>query len=380
MYQDSPNVGNKMKMSEETRTTQERPAPAQSGAGTDGGRGLRVGKVHFAPPAAKTLKVVAFLLVAGALLVWGSPPTALAAGVVFALCLGNPLPKAGHKLAKRFLQACVVMLGFGMNLPTVLRAGLDGSLFAAFTIGATLLLGYWVGRTLNVHRHTSALISAGTAICGGSAIAAVGSVLAVAEGEIAVAMGTVFVLNAVALYLFPLAGHALHLSPHQFGAWAGVAIHDISSVVGASGAYGQDALETATAVKLSRSLWIVPLTLGIAYTLGQRKRRDAGMSVGGAPAAGGQAAAVKVELPWFVALFLLASLARSYVPGVAQWSPQIGIVARGGLTLVLCLIGASLSARTLRAVGWKSAVQGIVLWAFISVASLIVILFTHVGG
>jgi uncharacterized integral membrane protein (TIGR00698 family) len=331
-------------------------------------------------PKAHGLKVIAFLVVVGLLMAWGSPPLALAAGVVFAFCLGNPLPSSGPKLAKRFLQGCVVMLGFGMNLPTVLRAGLDGSLFAAFTIGATLFLGYWVGRVLRVRRHTSALISAGTAICGGSAIAAVGSVLVAAEAEIAVAMGTVFVLNAVGLYLFPLMGHALHLSPHQFGVWAGVAIHDISSVVGASGAYGAEALETATAVKLSRSLWIVPLTLGIAFALSQRKGRDERVSSEGPGSARSQGAATKVELPWFIGLFLLASMARSYVPAVAEWSPQIAVAARAGLTLVLCLIGASLSVRTLRAVGWKSALQGIVLWGFISIASLLVILFGHFGG
>jgi len=339
---------------------------------------------HLPPtgPAAspgRTVKAIAFVLVAAALIAWATPPVALIAGMVFALCVGNPFHKWGSKLAKRLLQACVVMLGFGMNLPTILRAGWNGSLFAALTIGTTLLLGYWIGRRLDINRNTSVLISAGTAICGGSAIAAVGSVIAVTEGEIAVAMGTVFLLNAVALYLFPFLGHALHLSQHQFGVWAGVAIHDISSVVGTALPYGSDALETATAVKLSRTLWIIPLTLGLMFAYGRREQmKKAGattLDIGSYPAS----RKPKVEVPWFIAFFLLASLARSYVPGIAEWSPQIGHIAKGGLTLVLCLIGASLSPHTLRAVGWKAAVQGMLLWIFISIASLLLIVYGHAG-
>ncbi len=228
--------------------------------------------LHFNTPEknaahGRAVKMLLFSLLAGALVAWATPPVALVAGMIFAVCIGNPLQKSGHHFAKGLLQICVVMLGFGMNLPVILRAGWNGSLFAALTIGTTLALGYWIGGRLKINRNTSILISAGTAICGGSAIAAVGSVLAVTEGEIAVAMGTVFLLNAAALYLFPVMGHALHLSQHQFGTWAGVAIHDISSVVGAALAYGNDALETATAVKLSRTLWIVPLTLGLALWL-----------------------------------------------------------------------------------------------------------------
>jgi uncharacterized integral membrane protein (TIGR00698 family) len=271
------------------------------------------------------------------------------------------------------------MLGFGMNLPVILRAGWNGSLFAALTIGTTLSLGYWIGRRLDINRNTSILISAGTAICGGSAIAAVGSVLTVTEGEIAVAMGTVFLLNAVALYLFPFLGHALHLSQHQFGVWAGVAVHDVSSVVGAALPYGNDALETATAVKLSRTLWIVPLTLGLVIAAGRSHRMKlpgtTTAGVGSHPAA----RRTKVEIPWFIAFFLLASLARSYMPVIATWSPEISHVAKGGLTLVLCLIGASLSPRTLHSVGWKAAIQGMLLWVFISVASLLLILYCHAG-
>lgn len=309
-----------------------------------------------------------------ALVVWAIPPVALLAGMGFALFAGNPLGKHGHRMAKRLLQTCVVMLGFGMNLPVILRAGWDGSVFAGATIATTLLLGYGLGRWLNLNRNTAALISAGTAICGGSAIAAVGSVLVVTEGEIAVAMGTVFLLNAVALYLFPLLGHALHLGPHQFGVWAGVAVHDISSVVGAAMVFGGDALETATAVKLSRTLWIIPVTLGLAIALGRKAQPELD---GAADAEVPVRRTKRVEIPWFIGLFLLASLARSYWPAVAEWSASISRVAHAGLTVVLFLIGASLSLGTLRAVGWKAAFQGVVLWVFISAASLAVVLHRH---
>ena len=338
---------------------------------------LHQAATRLATPPGRTAKATAFVLVAAALITWATPPVALVAGMVLALCLGNPFHRWGHKFAKRLLQACVVMLGFGMNLPTILRAGWNGSLFAALTIGTTLLLGYWIGRQLDMNRNTSVLISAGTAICGGSVIAAVGSVLAVTEGEIAVAMGTVFLLNAVALYVFPWLGHAMHLSQQQFGAWAGVAIHDISSVVGSALPYGKEALETATAVKLSRTLWIVPLTLGLVFACGrgERMKRAGATTTGTSPDL--KPRKLKVEIPWFIAFFLLASLARSYLPGIAEWSPQIGHVAKGGLTLVLCLIGASLSPHTLRAVGWKAAVQGMLLWGFISVGSLLLIVYGH---
>jgi uncharacterized integral membrane protein (TIGR00698 family) len=262
-----------------------------------------------------------------------------------------------------------VLLGFGMNLPVVLRLGLNGSLFAAATICATLLLGYWLGGRLALNKKTTALISAGTAICGGSAIAAVGSVIAVTEAEIAVAIGTVFLLNAVALYAFPFIGHALNLSQAQFGLWSGVAIHDISSVVGAAMSYGPDSLETATAVKLSRTLWIVPLTLFMAMAFRQKQPLEASITNAG------KMERLKIIVPWFIGFFLLASLTRSFVPAVVKWTPYISQIARSGMTLVLCLIGASLSPRTLRVLGWRAAALGIALWVFISTTSLLAIRF-----
>jgi len=310
-------------------------------------------------------KVAALVVAATGLILWASPPTALVAGILFALLIGHPFAHWNHPVTKWLLQICVVLLGFGMNLPAVLRLGLNGSLFAAATIGATLLLGWWVGRRLALDRKTTVLISAGTAICGGSAIAAVSSVIAASEAEIAVSIGTIFLLNAVALYVFPIAGHLLHLSQAQFGLWAGVAIHDISSVVGAGLSYGPDALQTATAVKLSRSLWIVPVTLAMACGLGRGNRKGAEVPR--------RAKKFKIAVPWFIGFFLLASLLRSYVPAISVWSPELSIIARRGMILVLFLIGTSLSLRALRVVGWRTVVTGLVLWLFISVASLLAI-------
>jgi uncharacterized integral membrane protein (TIGR00698 family) len=322
---------------------------------------------HFA-------KVAALVVIATVLILWASPPTALVAGILFALLIGHPFAHWNHHVTKWLLQICVVLLGFGMNLPVVLRLGLNGSLFAAATIGATLLLGWWVGRRLALDKKTTTLISVGTAICGGSAIAAVSSVIGASEAEIAVSIGTIFLLNAVALYVFPLAGHLLHLSQAQFGLWAGVAIHDISSVIGAGLSYGPDALQTATAVKLSRTLWIVPLTLAIAFGFGRRK--PAGVGAEGSR----RAKKIKIAVPWFIGFFLLASLLRSYVPAIAAWSPPLSEIAHRGMILVLFLIGTSLSLCVLRVVGWRTMVAGLTLWLFISVASLLAICGLHLAS
>jgi uncharacterized integral membrane protein (TIGR00698 family) len=292
---------------------------------------------------------------------WVSPPLALGIGAILALTHENPFAHLGKKLAAKLLQICVVFLGFGMDLPVVLRTGLEGAALAAATIATTLGLGWILGKRLRIDRKVSALISAGTAICGGSAIAAVGSVIGVGEGEISVAMGTVFILNAAALYIFPLVGHGFGLSQVQFGTWAGIAIHDISSVVGASAHYGLDALQTATAVKLSRALWIIPVALGAAAIFGSDKTHRQNQ------------ARPKVQIPWFIGLFVLASVARSFVPGMAAIAPSLEHVARTGLTLTLFLIGAGLSAKTLQAVGWRPLLQGVLLWLFISITSLTVI-------
>ncbi len=326
------------------------------------------GPGHLEAPA-PWLKFAALTAVAAGVVLWAKPPTALVAGILFTLVIGHPLAHWNHQVTKWLLQCCVVLLGFGMDLPVVLRLGLHGSVFAAVTIGLTLLLGWWLGRQLTLDPRTSILISVGTAICGGSAIAAVSPVIVATETEIAVSVGTIFLLNAVALYMFPVIGHLMHLSQAQFGLWAGVAIHDISSVVGAGLTYGPQALATATAVKLSRTLWIIPVTLALAFYLGRQRPH----TPEAAPAAGRHK--TRVALPWFIGLFLLASLLRSYVPGLTAWLPRISETAHHGMVLALFLIGTSLSLRALRTVGWRTMTAGLLLWIFIGTVSLLAIRF-----
>ena len=291
---------------------------------------------------------------------WGSPGAALALGLAFALLLGNPWRDAGSRYVRWLLQASVVLLGVGMDFMAVLRTGAHGLLFAAATILGTLTLGWLLARSLYIGRKTSLLISAGTAICGGSAIAAVGTAVDADKGEMSVAMGAVFLLNALALYLFPVLGHLLQLTPAQFGTWAGVAIHDVSSVVGAASAYGGDALGIATVVKLSRVLWIVPLTLAAAWWF---HRGDAAGTPGRRP-----------QPPWFIGGFLLASLLAGWVPPLGAWAPALTRVARLGFSFTLFCIGAGLSREALKAVGWRPLLQAFLLWLFIGGVSLGVIL------
>lgn len=309
---------------------------------------------------------IVFLLAAGFCLTpWASPPIALMLGIVLALTYENPFHRISRPAAKYLLEASVIVLGFGMNLAVVLKAGVSGALFTVGSISITFVLGYFLGKWLKIPIKASALIAAGTAICGGSAIAAVGSVINAAESEISVAMGTVFVLNAVAMLIFPPLGHALHLTQAQFGTWSGVAIHDISSVVGAASHYGPSALYTATAVKLSRALWIVPISAVASY-LSQRQQAKTGDAIH------------KLQVPWFIGLFLLASVLRTFIPQVASLSPVVTAVSEAGLTLTLFLIGSGLSQRMLKAVGWKPMLQGVVLWIFISAASLgVIVLVVH---
>ena len=312
--------------------------------------------------AAPQMLALALLLAGGLVCLWGgvSPPQALAAGLALALLVGNPHARLTRITAQQLLQISVVALGFSMDLHAVTRAGLHGFWFAAVSIAVTWGLGYVLGRRLNIRPVTAMLVTVGTAICGGSAIAAVGSVIVAGEAEMSAALGTVFLLNAVALYVFPVAGHYLGLSQIQFGTWAGVAIHDISSVVGAAAAYGHHALQVATAVKLSRALWIVPVALLVSLL----HRRRAGNT---------DANTTRIAVPWFIVLFLLASLARTLVPAVANAAPVITAVAERGLTPTLFMIGAGLSRDTLRAVGLRPMVLGMLLWTVISVGSLIVI-------
>ncbi|GAA3922378.1 putative sulfate exporter family transporter [Hymenobacter algoricola] len=285
---------------------------------------------------------------------WGSPPLALALGLVVALVFGNPWPAQSRRYTSKLLQYSVIGLGFGMNAQQALQAGRAGILFTVASIGGTLGLGFLVGRWLKIDPKTSHLISCGTAICGGSAIAAVGPVLRAEESQMSVALGTVFVLNAVALFLFPTVGHALQMTQNQFGLWCAIAIHDTSSVVGAASHYGSEALQIATTVKLARALWIIPVSLGTAYLF--------------------KTPGAKVKLPYFILGFIGAMLLNSYVAAVQPLAPVAVYLAKIGLTVTLFLIGAGLSAPVLRSVGVRPFVQGVLLWAVICTASLWLIL------
>jgi uncharacterized integral membrane protein (TIGR00698 family) len=282
-----------------------------------------------------------------------SPPIALATGLVFALAIGNPLPRLTQKSSKILLQASVVGLGFGMNLGTLLAAGRTGIGFTVCSIGGTLLLGWLVGRWLRVEAQASTLVSCGTAICGGSAIAAVAGVIQADSRAISVALGTVFLLNAVALFIFPPIGHWLNLSQNQFGVWSAIAIHDTSSVVGAAAKYGDEALRVATTVKLVRALWIVPLALGLALFTGRK--------------------GAKIAWPWFILFFVGAACVRTWLPQGETVYVRLAMLAKLGLTLTLFLIGAQISREALRTVGWRALVQGVILWIVISIAGLLAV-------
>ncbi|MGA8264196.1 MAG: putative sulfate exporter family transporter [Ignavibacteriaceae bacterium] len=297
-----------------------------------------------------TKKIVFILALTFCFTSFASPPIALAIGIILALTLGNPFAKQSTKVTKFLLQASVVGLGFGMNLGKVIEAGKSGFMITAVSITFTLLLGYIIGRWLKINRNSSHLISSGTAICGGSAIAAVGPVLNADDKEMSVALGTVFVLNAIALFIFPVIGHLLKLSQTQFGIWAAIAIHDTSSVVGAAAKYGEKSLEIATVVKLTRALWIIPVTVLTAFIFKNKGK--------------------KITIPYFIFLFVLASVLRTYIHPVAEISGPLVNAAKIGLTITLFLIGAGLSRETLKTVGVKPLLQGVILWIIIASASL----------
>jgi uncharacterized integral membrane protein (TIGR00698 family) len=291
-----------------------------------------------------------------------SPPVALTAGIIFGLSFPHPYPVESRTFAKFLLQASVVALGFGMNLHQVLKAGSSGFLYTALGISFALIVGLALGKLLRVRGNSSFLITAGTAICGGSAIAAIGPILQADDEEMAVSLGTIFILNSVALLLFPPIGNALHLSQSQFGLWAALAIHDTSSVVGASSKYGAEALVIGTTVKLARALWIVPLALATAAY----KRRAARRSLAGAPAATFN----RVPLPWFILFFVLAAVCNTYISALCELTKSLFTLGRLGLTATLFLIGTGISRATLKEVGWRPLLQGVLLWIAVGLCSL----------
>ncbi len=283
-----------------------------------------------------------------------STPWALLAGLVYGLSFAHPYHLDAKKLSAFLLQASVVAIGFGMNLHEVVQAGRSGFLYTAASISFAMLFGLGIGYVFKVQNKSSFLICAGTAICGGSAIAAVAPVLDAGEEEMAVSLGTVFTLNSVALFLFPAVGYALHLTQSQFGLWSALAIHDTSSVVGATAKYGAQALMVGTTIKLARALWIVPLAIAVAVW---RKSKT------------------RIHWPWFILLFCLAAVAKTYLPLFGPLYPKLSMLGKSGLTVTLFLIGTGISKATLKQVGWRPLLQGILLWAVVATASLALIHF-----
>lgn len=286
-----------------------------------------------------------------------SPPIALVLGLVFGLTLPHPFAAETRNFVTLLLQSSVVLLGFAMDLQQVLRAGASGFVYTAIGISFALLAGTGLGLLFRVRAVPSFLISTGTAICGGSAIAAVAPVLQANQEEMAVALGTVFVLNSIALLAFPPIGSALHLSQSQFGLWAALAIHDTSSVVGACARYGPEALTVGTTVKLARALWIVPVTLATAAVVRSR---------------GAHPGRAKIQWPWFIGLFVLAAVANTYFRSgaTAGLYPALSRLGRLGLTVTLFLIGTGISRDTLRKVGVGPMLQGMVLWFIVGISTL----------
>jgi uncharacterized integral membrane protein (TIGR00698 family) len=284
------------------------------------------------------------------------PPLALLLGFIIAQTTGHPFLNLNSRATNWLLKSSVVGLGFGMNLYHAIEAGKDGLTFTVFSILITFTAGWLLGKWLKVDSKTSYLISSGTAICGGSAIAAVAPIIKADEKQMSVALGTVFILNSAALFIFPVIGHLLNMTQYQFGMWSAIAIHDTSSVVGAAAKYGQEALQIATTVKLERALWIIPLSLFTVF--------------------GFKSDSSKIKIPYFIGLYILTMCISTFIPEFRNQYSWIVLTARKGLTVTLFLIGAGLSSKTIKAVGVKPLVQGVLLWISIILISLAAIMMT----
>ncbi len=284
-----------------------------------------------------------------------SPPIALLLGLVVANLSGHPFLHLNHKATNILLQVSVVGLGFGMNVHSAVAAGKEGFLFTVGSIVMTIALGTLLGKWFAIQKKTSHLISCGTAICGGSAIAAIAPVIQSDEKQTSVALGVIFILNSIALFVFPAVGHWLDMSQNDFGLWCAIAIHDTSSVVGAANKYGAEALQVATTVKLARALWIIPVALITAVVFKNKTS--------------------KLKIPYFIGLFILAMICNTYFSPVASIAPYIVSIAKLGLTVTLFLIGAGLSGSVLKSVGLLPLLQGVLLWVFIAVVALLAILY-----
>jgi len=283
-----------------------------------------------------------------------SPPIALLLGLVVANLSGHPFLHLNHKATNILLQVSVVGLGFGMNVHSAVSAGKEGFFFTIGSIVATITLGSLLGKWFKIQKKISHLISCGTAICGGSAIAAIAPVIKSNEKETSVALGVIFILNSIALFVFPIIGHWLQLSQTDFGMWCAIAIHDTSSVVGAASKYGTEALQVATTVKLARALWIIPVALITAVVFKNKTG--------------------KVKIPYFIGLFILAMICNTYFSPVAIVAPYLVSIAKIGLTVTLFLIGAGLNSSVLKSVGLLPLLQGVLLWISIAVGTLVAIM------
>jgi len=301
-------------------------------------------------------RIIYIAAIAACALPFIDTPLALLLGIILAQTVRHPFPTFSKKLTNILLQASVVGLGFGMNALEAFEVGKQGLLFTVFSIVTTIALGLFIGRRLLVERNTSYLISTGTAICGGSAIAAIASVIKPNEKQISTALGSIFILNSIALFLFPWIGHQLHLTQHQFGVWAAIAIHDTSSVVGAAQKYGAEALQIATTIKLERALWIIPVAFITAFAFKSESK--------------------KIKIPYFIFLFVLAMIINTFIPAIYAEASFVVMLSKVGLKITLFLIGSGLTKDLVVSVGVKPFVQGIFLWCFISVLSLIVIINT----
>lgn len=296
-----------------------------------------------------------------------SPAMALVGGIAFGFAIEHPFRQESSALSKLLLQVSVIALGFGMNLKQVIHAGKSGFVYTAISITFAIILGTLLGKLLRVKSKASFLITIGTAICGGSAIAAIAPINNAGEEEISIAMGTVFLLNSIALLIFPSIGMAMHFSQNQFGLWAALAIHDTSSVVGAAAKYGPQALAVGTTVKLTRALWIVPVSLITAAYIAKFGKSSNDMAESKRP---------QVKIPWFIVLFCLAAAANTYIARFAVEYTALNHLGKTGLTATLFLIGTSLSREMIRQVGIFPFIQGILLWIVIATLSLITI---HLG-
>jgi uncharacterized integral membrane protein (TIGR00698 family) len=284
-----------------------------------------------------------------------TPPLALLLGLVVANLFGHPFLHLNHKATNILLQVSVVGLGFGMNVHSAVTAGKEGFIFTVGSIAITIVLGALLGKWFSIQKKTSHLISCGTAICGGSAIAAIAPVIQSDEKETSVALGVIFILNSIALFVFPAVGQWLQMSQSDFGLWCAIAIHDTSSVVGAANKYGAEALQVATTVKLARALWIIPVALITAVVFKNKSS--------------------KVKIPYFIGLFILAMVCNTYFSPIANIAPYLVSIAKTGLTVTLFLIGAGLNRSILKSVGLLPLLQGVLLWGCIAIGTLLAILY-----